>query len=36
VEEKLQNHPEYPNLFNKAFGTATITKELVVKAIAQF
>ena len=36
VEEKLQNHPEYPNLFNRAFGTATITKELVVKAIAQF
>lgn len=32
----LQNHGEYPELFNKAFGTTTITKELTVKAIAQF
>lgn len=32
----LQNHGEYPELFNKAFGTTTITKELTAKAIAQF
>lgn len=32
----LQNHSEYPELFNKAFGTATISKELAAKAIAQF
>ena len=33
---KLQASPMYPGLFNKAFGTTTITKELTVKAIAQF
>ncbi len=32
----LQNHSQYPDLFNQAFGTPTITKDLVVKAIAQF
>ena len=32
----LQNHSQYPELFNKAFGTTTITKELTAKAIAQF
>ncbi|WP_336066412.1 cytochrome c peroxidase [Mesoflavibacter sp. CH_XMU1404-2] len=36
VENRLNNHPEYPNLFNQAFGTSTITKNLVSKAIAQF
>ena len=36
VEDRLQNHPQYPDLFNKAFGNATITKENVAKAIAQF
>ncbi|RAJ18051.1 cytochrome-c peroxidase [Olleya aquimaris] len=36
VEQKLNNHPEYPTLFNQAFGVSTITKELVTKAIAQF
>jgi len=36
VEDRLNNHPEYPNLFNQAFGTSTITKDLVTKAIAQF
>ncbi|MGB6267596.1 MAG: cytochrome c peroxidase [Olleya sp.] len=36
VEEKLNNHPEYPLLFNQAFGTSNITKDLVTKAIAQF
>lgn len=32
----LQSHADYPELFNKAFGTSNITKELAVKAIAQF
>ncbi len=32
----LQNDAEYPELFNKAFGTKNITKELATKAIAQF
>lgn len=36
VEQKLQNHLEYPNLFNAAFGTSTIDSSLVTKAIAQF
>ena len=33
---KLQASNMYPGLFNKAFGTTVITKELTVKAIAQF
>lgn len=33
---KLNNHPEYPDLFFKAFGTQEIDSMLVVKAIAQF
>ncbi len=32
----LQGHPDYPNLFYKAFGTSTIDSVLVSKAIAQF
>jgi len=32
----LQNHAEYPELFQNAFKTDVITKELVAKAIAQF
>ncbi|WP_298238689.1 cytochrome c peroxidase [uncultured Algibacter sp.] len=36
VEEKLQQHSEYPNLFNQAFGTSAIDSTLVTKAIAQF
>ncbi len=32
----LQSDAEYPELFNKAFGTGNITKELTAKAIAQF
>lgn len=36
VIEKLQEHPEYPELFRLAFNTTTITKELTTKAIAQF
>lgn len=33
---ELQNHPEYPQLFNEAFGTANIDSVLVAQAIAQF
>ncbi|WP_282041971.1 cytochrome-c peroxidase [Winogradskyella flava] len=36
VIQRLQNHPEYPELFRRAFETSTITKELTTKAIAQF
>ena len=36
VIDRLQNHTEYPELFLKAFNTSTISKELAVKAIAQF
>jgi cytochrome c peroxidase len=36
VVERLQNHPEYPELFRLAFNTSTITKALTTKAIAQF
>ncbi len=36
VVDRLKEHTEYPLLFHKAFGTADITKELAVKAIAQF
>jgi len=39
VEEKLRAHPEYPQLFRKAFGISDrseINKILAVKAIAQF
>ena len=36
VAEKLQAHPEYPELFNAAFGSQTIDSVLVSKAIAQF
>lgn len=36
VVDRLQNHPEYPELFRRAFKTSTITKELTTKAIAQF
>lgn len=32
----LQTDNNYPDLFNKAFGTSNITKELTAKAIAQF
>ena len=33
---KLNAHPEYPDLFFNAFGTRTIDSTLVTKAIAQF
>ncbi len=36
VVDRLQNHPDYPELFQLAFKTSTITKELTTKAIAQF
>jgi cytochrome c peroxidase len=36
VIDRLQNHPEYPELFRLAFKTSTITQELTTKAIAQF
>ncbi|WP_406968028.1 cytochrome-c peroxidase [Flavisericum labens] len=36
VEQKLQQHTEYSNLFEKAFGTQKIDSNLVTKAIAQF
>ncbi|MDO1502024.1 cytochrome c peroxidase [Winogradskyella maritima] len=36
VVVRLQNHSEYPDLFEGAFSTSTITTELVTKAIAQF
>jgi cytochrome c peroxidase len=36
VVERLQNDSEYPELFQRAFKTTTITKELTTKAIAQF
>ncbi|APY08331.1 cytochrome-c peroxidase [Winogradskyella sp. J14-2] len=36
VVNRLQNHPEYPELFQLAFNTSTITKELTTKALAQF
>ncbi|HRI01537.1 MAG TPA: cytochrome c peroxidase [Saprospiraceae bacterium] len=39
VESKLRKHPLYPFMFRKAFGIESrdqITKELAVKAIAQF
>ena len=36
VAEKLQQDPEYPTLFLRAFGTTTIDSSLVAKAIAQF
>ena len=32
----LQNHSQYPELFNKAFGTSIIDSTLATKAIAQF
>jgi cytochrome c peroxidase len=33
---KLQARSEYPDMFKKAFGSAAVTKENSVKAIAQF
>ncbi|WP_341215083.1 cytochrome c peroxidase [uncultured Wocania sp.] len=36
LETELQQHPDYPKLFNLAFGNSTIDSTLVTKAIAQF
>lgn len=36
VVQKLENHPEYPALFLRAFGSSNIDSTLVTKAIAQF
>lgn len=36
VVERLQNDSDYPELFQRAFKTLIITKELTAKAIAQF
>ena len=36
VLNKLRNHPEYPRLFKRAFGTDTITTMLLMKVVAQF
>jgi len=36
VEQQLQQHNEYPELFERAFGTTSIDSTLVTKAIAQF
>lgn len=33
---KLQNDPAYRDLFEKAFGTTTVTSQLIFKAMAQF
>lgn len=36
VEDRLNNHPEYPDLFAQIFGNDPITEEMVIKVIAQF
>jgi cytochrome c peroxidase len=36
VVSRLQRHPAYPARFGAAFGTSTIHRDLVVRAIAQF
>jgi len=36
VVERLSDHPDYPGLFEKAFGSPGIDSTRVVKAIAQF
>lgn len=36
VVNRLQSHPDYPELFRRAFNTNFITKELTAKAISQF
>ncbi len=36
VVKRLKRHPQYPELFEEAFGDKPITRELVTKAIAQF
>jgi cytochrome c peroxidase len=33
---KLNNHPEYPQLFQEAYGISTITTQLMARALVQF
>jgi cytochrome c peroxidase len=33
---KLQNHPDYPGLFKKAFGSSNITSINIAKALSQY
>lgn len=36
VAQKLQQHPQYPTLFDRAFGSTQIDSIMVTKALAQF
>lgn len=36
VLNKLRNHPQYPELFRKAYGTPEITSARMLKALSQF
>jgi cytochrome c peroxidase len=36
VIQRLQNHPQYPALFQKAFGSSKVSTRLFTKAISQF
>lgn len=36
VLNKLRNHPQYPELFRKAYGTPEITSAKMLKALSQF
>jgi cytochrome c peroxidase len=36
VLQKLKDHPEYPGLFEKAFGSSEITSTRMMKALSQF
>lgn len=36
VLRKLNSHKDYPRLFKRAFGTDSITSQLLMKAVAQF
>lgn len=36
LANELNEHPEYPALFEKVFGSSTITIPMVMKAVAQF
>jgi cytochrome c peroxidase len=36
VVKKIKNHPDYPALFQKAFGDSEVTSARVLKALSQF
>lgn len=36
VLQKLKDHPDYPRLFEKAFGSSEITSNRMMKALSQF